>query len=387
MILTGPAPDKNAVTEANDNSLDIRTAVGDAECLLHYAAQAGIDTPAEIINAILTARTRINVKPLEAQVIIAFLAAYAKLAAKLAPVSAETIRASNDRIGPAVKGNGTWAVVLTFIVVVLSLLLFVITSINQDIADGIIKANAMAAKIGSDVGKPDINNSADWTCGEATQGPRPAINFTPSFTDHDMTVELQQFAAASRDILSSAIKVDFFLDYTEINPFDPDPKKPGVTPQPGDPQQALQLPRSMSANFRAAALCKIGTYQFVRNFAQNVRADAVLGYGSLTAYVLPVLFALLGAFAFNLRDYSNRVKARTYHPSYVNSARIIVAAIAGAIISLFNTFTQGWNLSPLAVAFLVGYGVEIFFTFLNSLLIAFGAKKEAAATGTARSSR
>ena len=30
----------------------------------------------------------------------------------------------------------------------------------------------------------------------------------------------------------------------------------------------------------------------------------------------------------------------------------------------------------LAVAFLVGYGVEIFFAFLDSLLVAFGAKRD-----------
>jgi len=42
--------------------------------------------------------------------------------------------------------------------------------------------------------------------------------------------------------------------------------------------------------------------------------------------------------------------------------------IAGLVVGLFNNFTQGISLSPLAVAFLVGYGVEIFFSFLDTFL-------------------
>ncbi len=383
---TDPALDEKAVAEADDNSLGLRTAVSDAECLLHYAAQVGTDIPAELINAILTARAQIGKKPLDPQVIVAFLSAYAKLSAKLAPVSAETVRASNDRIGSVVRSWGAWAIVLTSVVVILSLMLFVVNSIDKDIADGIDKANVMAAKVAIEVGAPDIGNTADWTCGEATQTARPAVPFTPTFTDHDLIVELQQFAASMRDILRSAVKVNFFVNYTEHNPSSPKDKLHPETAQIGDPDEALQLPRSLTANFRAAALCKIAAYQLVRSFAQNARTDAVVFYGSLTAYVLPVLFSLLGAVAFSLRDYSTRVRARTYHPSYTNSARIIVAVIAGAIIGLFSNITQEWNLPPLAVAFLVGYGVEIFFTFLDSMLVAFGAKKESAGTGTATGS-
>jgi hypothetical protein len=50
---------------------------------------------------------------------------------------------------------------------------------------------------------------------------------------------------------------------------------------------------------------------------------------------------------------------------------MITAVIAGAIVGLFNT-SQGISLSPLATAFLVGYGVELFFRFLDTL-INFGA--------------
>ncbi|MEO8715272.1 MAG: hypothetical protein ABI369_09690, partial [Acetobacteraceae bacterium] len=117
------------------------------------------------------------------------------------------------------------------------------------------------------------------------------------------------------------------------------------------------------------------TYQDVREFAQNVRADSLALYGALAAYLLPVLYALLGAFAYNLRDFSERVKHHSYHPSsYANTARTIAAMTVGAIISLFNIFSQSAALQPLALAFLVGYGVEAFFAFLDTLLLAFSAR-------------
>lgn len=85
-----------------------------------------------------------------------------------------------------------------------------------------------------------------------------------------------------------------------------------------------------------------------------------MALGALAAYVLPIAYALLGAMASRLRTFAETIRKRTYDPSYADSARLIAAAIAGAIISLFNNFTQGVSLSPLPVAFLVGYGVEIF---------------------------
>ncbi|MEA2745584.1 MAG: hypothetical protein QOG25_3955, partial [Acetobacteraceae bacterium] len=75
-------------------------------------------------------------------------------------------------------------------------------------------------------------------------------------------------------------------------------------------------------------------------------------------------------------DFSERVKRRTLHPSSCgNTARTIAAMTAGAIISLFGSLGQGLSLSPLALAFLVGYGVEAFFAFLDNLLTTFNVNR------------
>jgi hypothetical protein len=125
------------------------------------------------------------------------------------------------------------------------------------------------------------------------------------------------------------------------------------------------------ANYQAEVLCKIRTYQEIRTFATNVQADYAAVVGALISYALPIFYALLGAYAYRLRLFADTIKKRTYHPSFSDSARMITAVIAGAICGLFNP-AQGLALSPLATAFLVGYGVELFFKLLDTAVNAFG---------------
>jgi hypothetical protein len=344
----------------------IARALEDAACLLMYASQAGISIAPEVISAMVAARVAHEQGVLQPPVVQAFLSAYASLAAKLAPITADTVRESNARLGTVVRLRGWAAILTTALVVFASVVLFVTTSICTDINEGIAKANDMAATIRLHVGAPAIGNAADEKCGKPAAAANPPIALTPPVTEVTMVDELQQFAAAIRDLQTRALKLNGFVlnwETSQIN-----------VPNTiwSSSYDALQLDPALS-NFRAAGLCKIAVYQEVRNFAQNVSADSSLFYGSLGKYVLPVLLALLGSLAYNLRDYTNRVRARTYHRSYLETARNIVAVIAGSIVGYFAGFAQG--LSLLAAAFLVGYGVEIFFAFLDSMLVTFGAKK------------
>jgi hypothetical protein len=96
-------------------------------------------------------------------------------------------------------------------------------------------------------------------------------------------------------------------------------------------------------------------------------------YGAVTVCLLPVLYALLGTCAYLLRTFERQMATRTFIPSGANSARFLIAGIGGAVVGLFNNFTigQGASIPPLAIAFLVGYAVDVFFAFLEGLLQAF----------------
>jgi hypothetical protein len=70
-----------------------------------------------------------------------------------------------------------------------------------------------------------------------------------------------------------------------------------------------------------------------------------------------------------LRFYSRLIKKNEFLPSVANSARYYIAAITGLVVGLFaNLLPKGMEMPPLAAAFLVGYGVEMFFWRLDVLI-------------------
>jgi hypothetical protein len=99
--------------------------------------------------------------------------------------------------------------------------------------------------------------------------------------------------------------------------------------------------------------------------------DIATFYGAINSCVLPILYALLGTCAYLLRTFEDQMSTRTFVPSHANSARFLIAAIGGTVVGLFGNFSQQASASPLAVAFLVGYAVEVFFSFLEGLIKAF----------------
>jgi len=116
------------------------------------------------------------------------------------------------------------------------------------------------------------------------------------------------------------------------------------------------------------------TYQDVRSFAQDVLDLVSVSYGAITTCLLPILYALLGTCAYLLRSFEEQLRTLTFTPSSrATWARFLIAGIGGAVVGLFGNFsiTEGASISPLAIAFLVGYAVDVFFSFLEGLLQSF----------------
>jgi hypothetical protein len=123
---------------------------------------------------------------------------------------------------------------------------------------------------------------------------------------------------------------------------------------------------------------KIRVYQEIRNFANTVQAMTSVYYGAVATCILPVLYALLGTAAYLLRLYDNQVKTRTFVAADKHVARFLIAAIGGLVVGQFN-ISPGVAISPFAIAFLVGYAVDVFFAFLEGLLQMF--KRDPGNTG------
>jgi hypothetical protein len=114
---------------------------------------------------------------------------------------------------------------------------------------------------------------------------------------------------------------------------------------------------------------KTKAYQRVRYYAQNASNWAISVYGAISVFALPPLYAILGAFAYLMRTFPLEMSSHIFMPAASRRARIIMAAIGGFAIGLFNNVGLGTDgsLSPLALAFVVGYATDIFFSFLEGL--------------------
>jgi hypothetical protein len=94
----------------------------------------------------------------------------------------------------------------------------------------------------------------------------------------------------------------------------------------------------------------------------------------VTGFLLPVLYAWLGACAAILRQLSADSAANTFHPEHskvANRAHVTSAIIVGISIGLFSKLLEGGKeVSPLAIAFVAGYASDKFFFFVDRLVAA-----------------
>lgn len=325
-------------------------ALKDAERLLKYAAEIGIDVDRETRAAILHARA-IPPEQWTEDTAAGLLAALTLLAARLRPVTARSLKAYHADTPGTVKMYFWIAVVLAMVIVPTSIATFVTSAVSTALRDDIARANTLAVKLTAELGSPP---------------PGQQVKFPPEgLSATDVIADLQEYASLVRTINARARKLNHFvLPHANLPQED--------TGTPAERKQNFELPVGI-ADPIAARNHVTATYQDVRYFAQTLMTDVSVFYGAIATCILPVLYALLGTCAFLLRTFEDQMSDRTFTPSAANSARFFIAAIGGAVIGLFNNFTisQQASIPPLALAFLVGYAVDVFYAFLEGLLKTF----------------
>jgi hypothetical protein len=359
-------------------------AINDAEELLRYSAETGVLIDAEVAEPIFAAREAFTATSVTNQIRVDFYASYAKLAKQFGNITAETIRNCGSLETQKILANTKrWAAWLTFLVAVVSIFNFVAGSLSKSMTDEIALGNKDAVELSAGITTQLDLQSTD---GSKTLDPCDLIakkdGNTPIRRGTKEIEQLQQFALNNRDLRNLAVKLNLILFNLECDHYgscwwfnsehNADVKRRLAS---GEIQRSLQL-NSEILNPAAEVACKIETLQEVRSFATNVQTNYNVGLGAFISIALPIAYAWLGALAYQLRLFGETIRKRTYHPSFADSARIIAAIIAGAISGLFNP-AQGLSLSPLAIAFLIGYGVEIYFKFFDTLLNSFGAGNQA----------
>ena len=327
----------------------LNSALTDAERLLKYAAEAGITVDDSTRDRILEARTASGTGWTE-QTAANLLSALTALAARVRPVTAASLKVSYEQSVPTVRSYLRVAICLAVFIVPFSVASFVATALSNAIRADIVTANAFAVQLRSQLGAPQT----------------PPAPLPQNLNTADVITQLQSYASTIRAIDARSRQLNFLILNFERDPF------AYARNDPARLHEIFQLPSDLSDLVKAAD-DRTARYQDVRYFAQNVLDTVSIFYGAITTCILPVMYALLGTCAYLLRTFEQQMSTRTFTPSDANFARFLIAAIGGAVVGLFNNFnlTQGASIPPLAIAFLVGYAVDVFFSFLEGLIQSF----------------
>jgi hypothetical protein len=313
-----------------------------AELLLTYAADNGIEVGETERRAIYTFRL-IDKKDQNADIVDALYLAYMNLSKAVTPRTAESIIETSLERNRGVQKYRKIAVVLSLFVIPFSVLSFVSSAISTKVGQEIDDGNSLILQLRDGLGpnfaenKEKLNNS-------------------------DIILKTQQLSTTLRALHETGNEIGYAL-FGLMPPAPPEPTAIAA----GLPDVAQTI-RDM-----------IPEFQKLRQYGQTGRDLVAVIYGAISTCILPVLYALLGVCAKLLGQFEQQIRTRTYVQSEANSAHFVVAAIAGGVVGLFNNFTLGQSASipPLALAFLIGFSVDVFLSFLETLSQSFMKRSDA----------
>jgi hypothetical protein len=373
-----PSPRSNS-DDAFPSVEYVRGKLADAELLLTYAAETGVEIDPVLTAHILAARLA-ETEGWSMQTVEQFIVAFTALSAKLRPVTAESLRlcADEGQVEAIMRPAKRVAFWLAVFILPFSLATFATSAISGALKQDLTTANALAVTLSNELRVPSADETASnhppADRSETRRGAAAALE--RGVSQKEVIEQLQAIAATTRSACTHGKQLNFFLAFT-------------LKAEDCNTQLDAKLPDLYEEEAR-----RIEAYQKIRFFAQNADGLVSIAYGALGACVLPVLYALLGACAYLLRLFEEEQRTRTLSDSDGHIARFIIAGIAGGVIGLFNNlnFGQPASVSPLAIAFLVGYAVDVFFAFLEGLIQSFnrprsGAHAVAAASVAPREER
>jgi hypothetical protein len=359
---------ENTQTTGSSTTPEFDAALVDAGRLLEHAASNGLlpedgpgtTQPAEaLIHDVVYAQEAARTGRLTPQIVIAFWVAYGRLAHRVGPVTATSLAACKQI---SLMGMKIRSAVLVMAVISFSIFLFMSNATLNETSELIEQQNAAALKLWSSIQLLRTSGDAGHTGGAAADRQAGAV-----IAEH-VFEEMVEFSRKSTWLLQSASRLNFWFtpwwmtSSIEDVTFD-ETNKMGLDHLNVSPELTTV------AEIEREAVNQIKAYQSIRDYALGLCKIDSLIYSSLSTYFLPTIYALLGAFLYGFRFYSRLIRRKEFLPSAAHSARYFIAAIAGLVVGLFGSLLpKSLSLPPLAVAFLVGYAVEAFFSRLDDLI-------------------
>lgn len=332
-------------------------ALDEAGLLLRYAAEHVKDLDPDLSLAIAEARDAAQSDAWNPQISQRFWTAFARLCGLVQPVTMDTLAAAS-RSTPA-SGWLTWRdaekisiperssarylralLVLLAIIVPLQLYAWTSTNLSKKIDDYIAATKTKVVQLTEEYNKlknrPQDAGSGFDEKGEAFKTLAYSIHIDIERI-HDLIVILQRVALGKDDPALMDI------------PYEDWQKKSSHWEDYFDPA--------------------IRRFEWARGDNYRTQQAANLIVGVIGTFVLPILFGTIGVVAFIIRSTSDQIRNSTFSTSSPirNVMRVALGALAGVVVGLFGDLSTQLSLSPLAIAFLAGYGVEAVFSMFDGL--------------------
>lgn len=345
----------------NEMPMELAEAVEELQLLLAYAAQKGVEVTDEHIKVVVESKNKITSGPLEPDAEVQFWHVYQEVARQVQPVTVESLKASSDRFGKQSRlsllgGSGSGKVSKAKLAVrryqkwsILALVLLLIGQIYTLFGSTVI---VDIDDISKNIGRNE--NLLSDLFGQVDQGP------TESQKQEIRDIELKINRMTDRLLANyELLRVwDLFI-LGEREDF-------GGREDVGERED-------------------FGAREEIRAENLTLLQTGRITLESLSRYVLPLLYGMLGACAYVLRSLAIETRSLTYtEESDIRfQLRIYLGALAGLAVAWFITEETAPGLlttiTPLALAFLAGYSVELVFAAMDALISAFSRDRGAKA--------
>jgi hypothetical protein len=253
------------------------------------------------------------------------------------------------------------------VLVIASMTLSFIHATCKQVSDLISEQNAAATKIGLSLEYyayfNKLNNNADKTAATSeTMSPPGLLHDLIDFSRRNVTI----IYTADRFNLFNSLKhifvsEDLLKDIAALRPTD------GST-QDFD-HFAIDAQKTTVSDVLKEGYYQIRLYQAIRDHAEASSESWEEITGQIVAYLMPIFYAVLGAFLYTFRSWCREGRI-PYWPDRIS--RLLMAGIAGIVIGAMNgLFPKEISVSPLALAFIVGYSIEVFTSRLDAWIQSF----------------
>jgi hypothetical protein len=322
----------------------VRRALENAELMLAFCAEKGIDIPEESINIIVITRIRLDKEEALSELEAKFWNVYTFMAKRIYPVTIESLKTVNlkpdwesktvlNRMFSAKSVAHESVNVYRFLGLIVMLVMLLVQIYW-----------VIGAKLVSDITSEIPKEVADI---KQRKAERETALGTKAINDGQvLNMELKLMELNDKLLASSVAVKNWNRLWKKLIPISEDSVK------------------------RDAEI-------YIEEYLEVKYASFILD--ATKEYLLPLLYGLLGAFAFIFRDIFLEIRNKTFTPEstikYI--LRLHLGALTGLAIGWFfgGDSSQSYfaisNLSPLALSFLGGYGVEILFAGMDRLISAF----------------